>query len=387
MKNRSLSVSIKEPCHEKWSEMTSVEQGRYCQSCQQDVIDFTKMHKAGIAEYMSANTGSLCGRFTKDQLDVNLLPAKKNRLFMKWAAVFLGMVPFAGYGQQTQTTDKIEQIIMGERMTVNHLKAQPSKTKTISGKVVDSAGESIPFATLASYDQKGNLISGVDSDLDGNFTIKFVSDGYFEVSYIGYRNERHEFNSLIYQNSKLVIKLLYESYLLGDVEIVEYAMTGLTTVMGSTSTVSSSVGMVFVDKESWLQRQLKSLKKLVVRSHSEAVKNRRLDKDNATLEFAEQELGGEKEVILESTPKTDVSIKFIKSVYPNPTSGITTIELNQVVNNSQIYVTDENNQLINLQQVDGLQIDLDLSHYPSGTYIISLIKEENLLGSELIIKI
>ncbi|EPR70092.1 hypothetical protein ADIWIN_3955 [Winogradskyella psychrotolerans RS-3] len=64
------SISIPKPCHEDWSEMTSNEKGRFCQSCSKSVIDFTRMPQQDIQDYLVSNSGAkICGRFKVSQLE------------------------------------------------------------------------------------------------------------------------------------------------------------------------------------------------------------------------------------------------------------------------------------------------------------------------------
>lgn len=64
-------ISIPEPCHENWNDMTITEKGRFCSSCSKVVIDFTNRSKASILqEYLNAdpNGAKLCGVFKNSQL-------------------------------------------------------------------------------------------------------------------------------------------------------------------------------------------------------------------------------------------------------------------------------------------------------------------------------
>ena len=69
---KRIKISIPEPCHEKWSEMTPIDIGRFCSSCQKCVIDFTTMSNTQIAGYLK-NGNNLCGRFMKTQLQEEYL--------------------------------------------------------------------------------------------------------------------------------------------------------------------------------------------------------------------------------------------------------------------------------------------------------------------------
>ena len=63
--------------------------------------------------------------------------------------------------------------------------AQPGSLK---GKITDkNTGEPIPFANVVA-ERNGNLVSGVTTDFDGNYTIKPLDPGNYnlKVSYVGY---------------------------------------------------------------------------------------------------------------------------------------------------------------------------------------------------------
>jgi hypothetical protein len=47
------SISIPQPCHENWNQMTPVEQGRHCIQCSKTVTDFTVMSNNEIINYFA----------------------------------------------------------------------------------------------------------------------------------------------------------------------------------------------------------------------------------------------------------------------------------------------------------------------------------------------
>lgn len=65
-------ISIPEPCHENWNDMTINEKGRFCSSCSKVVVDFTNRSKASILqEYLNSDPEGekICGVFKNSQLD------------------------------------------------------------------------------------------------------------------------------------------------------------------------------------------------------------------------------------------------------------------------------------------------------------------------------
>lgn len=102
-----------------------------------------------------------------------------------------------------------------------------SKTKgqsTLKGRVLDSkTNEALPFANLAVY-QGNKIITNVTTDIDGQYTIKPIQSGVYnvKVSYVGYNstqinNIRLDPNKITFQDFKL-----NGGVSLQEVEIVEY---------------------------------------------------------------------------------------------------------------------------------------------------------------------
>lgn len=63
-------LHINEPCTQNWESMTTVEQGKFCSSCNKTVFDFTTATDTEIVKHIEAMKGELfCGRFEENQLD------------------------------------------------------------------------------------------------------------------------------------------------------------------------------------------------------------------------------------------------------------------------------------------------------------------------------
>lgn len=109
------------------------------------------------------------------------------------------------------------------------LKAQ---NKTISGTVVDTAGESIIGANVV---VKGTT-NGVITDLDGNFTLVNVSEkGIISVSYIGYKEQ----NIPVAGKSVFKITLQEDTETLEEVVVVGYGTVKKSNVVGSIAKVGA----------------------------------------------------------------------------------------------------------------------------------------------------
>src|SRR5262245_52388784 len=78
-----MKVSIPNPCSKSWNVMTPAENGRYCNSCEKIVIDFTTMNEEEIKQYFLNSKERVCGHFKPEQLDENSL-GKTTRLVLHW---------------------------------------------------------------------------------------------------------------------------------------------------------------------------------------------------------------------------------------------------------------------------------------------------------------
>lgn len=85
-----FQLQIPVPCHENWDQMTQADKGRFCGSCQKQVIDFTSMTDREIAQFFKKpSKDSVCGRFMQDQLDKDLdIPRKR----IPWLKYFFQFV-------------------------------------------------------------------------------------------------------------------------------------------------------------------------------------------------------------------------------------------------------------------------------------------------------
>lgn len=86
---KKLTLSIPKPCHEDWDKMTTADKGRFCGSCQKDVIDFTSMSEGQLIAFFKKPKGSVCGRFRNDQLEKDIYLRPKR---MPWVKYFFRIV-------------------------------------------------------------------------------------------------------------------------------------------------------------------------------------------------------------------------------------------------------------------------------------------------------
>ena len=103
---------------------------------------------------------------------------------------------------------------------------------SVSGKVVDEMGLTIPGATILI---KGTT-NATSSDFDGAFTIKVPEDGILIVSYVGYKTQQLPVGG----NSTINVTLQTDSQNLNEVVVVGYGTQKKALVTGAISQLKAS---------------------------------------------------------------------------------------------------------------------------------------------------
>lgn len=179
----NFSISINNPCSERFDGFEKTTSGGFCKSCEKEVIDFRNMTDAQATQVLKQKGDNTCGYFKKEQLNKNSTAMKtQNRSTLKFirvaAMAVLAFMAFQNVEAQEKNT-KTE--------TVQNLKSDKAQDKLLKGVVKDESG---PLAG-ASILLKGTKV-GVTADFDGKFTFpKVLNEGdILLVSYIGYETQK-----------------------------------------------------------------------------------------------------------------------------------------------------------------------------------------------------
>lgn len=101
-----MSIHINNPCPENWANMSPSQQGKFCQQCQKEVVDFTQLSTTEIEEFFQEERKGICGRFEHRQLEaLASTPSFPTPSRMrKWtaAAVLTAVVTLSSCGDWTE---------------------------------------------------------------------------------------------------------------------------------------------------------------------------------------------------------------------------------------------------------------------------------------------
>jgi len=89
MRKKTFQITIPEPCDQKWEDMTPQSKGRFCGQCTKTIVDFSGKTDREIAATLKASEGQLCGRFTNDQLNRDIILATTLKNNSQWKATGL----------------------------------------------------------------------------------------------------------------------------------------------------------------------------------------------------------------------------------------------------------------------------------------------------------
>ena len=205
-----IKISIPNPCHENWLEMSPVEKGRFCSSCQKNVIDFTKSSdREIILAYKKEDTP--CGRFRISQLDRKMAIVKEKKTI--WMIAAASLIAFLGLGNQTaraQGKIKIEQTDKKQLNDTVNIKS--TSKNNYSGVILDENNNPLPGARVIIK----NTLNGVQTDIDGKFSIEANPGDVLKVLYIGYK----EVEFKLKKNLEITIKMKFDEVELQGFSII-----------------------------------------------------------------------------------------------------------------------------------------------------------------------
>jgi hypothetical protein len=187
-------INIPTPCHEDWQQMTSVAQGRHCQSCCKTVIDFTAMSNADIIAYLSTHK-KVCGHITGTKLAaINHELEVRNRKRFTWkgfiAAASLSVL-FPTLKAEAQSKPGTEQAPVTPDSFASGNIAQADTVGYVIIKGVVTAkddGLPVPAATIKVKDKGINV--STHTERDGSFTLRVpINTKRILVSFLGYQTK------------------------------------------------------------------------------------------------------------------------------------------------------------------------------------------------------
>ena len=134
--NSKFSIQIPNPCHEDWNQMLPAEQGRFCQSCEKTVVDFSQMSDDQVLNYFKLkqqNSERVCGRFRAEQVSkpVQIQWQSWPRSLQRFAMALVAVVLLGGASACQSTDSTVGDVVFVEEDSVQVV----APIDTLSGEV------------------------------------------------------------------------------------------------------------------------------------------------------------------------------------------------------------------------------------------------------------
>jgi hypothetical protein len=220
---QKIKISLPEPCHENWNNMTASSQGRFCNTCAKSVIDFSSMTDAEVLNYFSlVKDDNICGRVSPDQLERTIqTPAGKNKgWYWNYIVAFFFLftkgnnakaqgevktchtqppAPGKKNSPGTQTTKPVKNEVQvrlgkiymghppGPGKTSGGVTSTPGNSHLpVTGKIMDENGQPIPSASIIVLPAG----TGLPAAEDGTFYVNpYPLKSSLKISAIGYEEK------------------------------------------------------------------------------------------------------------------------------------------------------------------------------------------------------
>lgn len=225
--SKKITLSIPTPCHESWHLMTTVEKGRFCQSCNKVVTDFTDMSDQAIIACIQEQKGNVCGRLHRTQLMRELsAPVKPRtgwlRFFFQFTlpAFFIAIKPEAK--AQTMHKPATETVAQNVQRISTYSSDSIPAPWSISGIITDKKGGVLPGATIMLKNTK----EGTVSNTEGLFTIKVprnMQAASLVISYVGFETMERKIKKGEQENQ--VFNLQLSESVMGEVILAGVIIT------------------------------------------------------------------------------------------------------------------------------------------------------------------
>ena len=221
-----LNLTIPSACNQSWNTMSVSTDGRYCDSCQKEVIDFRRFSQMEIQEWFRQHHNEkTCGRFHLGQLSApeSVKHAKWTSIIIKTKVFFISLLAFSADLKATPATHQKKSLMESVpvkvhkefRSQVTERRMTGDSTRIIQGIVVDEAQPMIGVAIKV----KGTNIH-VFTDQNGQFKIDLsdLADDnkpILMVSYIGYDHLEQAVN--LNSDKPIRINMSQAASLLGEI--------------------------------------------------------------------------------------------------------------------------------------------------------------------------
>lgn len=141
-----LKLSLNNPCSENWDAMSTVTTGRFCQSCQKTVTDFSQFTDSELMDFFKKrNYQSLCGRIQQHRVNKVYVEIPSSvfkshipfwKKFLAICLVAFGSMLFTPENSYSQAVMTV-QVVNPKKVKSQKSKKKPKYFKRTKGKFIN----------------------------------------------------------------------------------------------------------------------------------------------------------------------------------------------------------------------------------------------------------
>ncbi len=188
--NSQTFLTIKEPCHQGWENMSISEKGKFCSSCQKHVHDFSNSGIDEIKKAYSQNKDGLCGHVPVRLLQEQYVERGIQKVHNSYLKKFC-LATILCFGASLFTVDAAKASTFYKVRTAffNFVVATDNDTIIVKGIVQAKINrEKIPFVNVVAL-VNDSIVAYATTNIDGEYTLKISKENSkvdVKASYIGY---------------------------------------------------------------------------------------------------------------------------------------------------------------------------------------------------------
>jgi hypothetical protein len=156
-------IKIASPCSADWEQMEGTDRVRFCGECKKNVFNLSAMTRRDAEALIKEKNGDMCARLYR-RADGTVLTED---------------CPVGFSVKVTQVRRKIGWVVAG---ALSFASAFAQDSASLSGKVVDVTGASIPRAKIVLVDPKTKKSSEAMTDQAGKFSVGALPAGSYTVN-------------------------------------------------------------------------------------------------------------------------------------------------------------------------------------------------------------
>ena len=213
---KQLRIAIPEPCTQTWEGMVPTEKGRYCSSCQKEVIDFRSWTADELQDWF-LNHKAVCGLFLQEQVVVDGMPMKPSRWNLT-KGLFVASCLALFTSTKVYSKPAISTVFEENKQAKLDFSAKALATDTlitVSGRIKDFKDKIDLNGVKVSMLNGQNTVTDAYGRFKIETRIKKDSNVVLVFNYTGYRTEQHTFNFQESGNLKIELGKPEERLFLG----------------------------------------------------------------------------------------------------------------------------------------------------------------------------